>query len=112
MGAACSGRRGRASMGAIGGRGWAHTFGCGAAVVAMIALAGGGCGQPKFPSCDNDEHCKADGHDGQKRVCVNHVCVDCRADDACAAGKTCQAGTCTPVPGYCDETAKCPSGED
>lgn len=75
--------------------------------VVLAASAGGGCGGPKYPSCDDDEQCNADGHKG---VCVDHKCVACRDDAGCGAGKVCKAGACEPVPGYCDETTTCPGG--
>jgi OmpA family len=79
-----------------------------AAFAAIVAIAGAGCASPKFPLCDNDDHCNADGHKG---VCVNHTCVDCRNDAACGSGKSCVAGACTPVAGFCDEKTLCPSGQ-
>jgi len=66
-----------------------------------------GCGGPKYPSCDNDESCNADGHKG---VCLNGKCVDCRDDASCGAGKECRGGTCAPVQGYCDDKSPCPGG--
>jgi peptidoglycan-associated lipoprotein len=78
------------------------------------ALAGGlalalavACGGPKFPSCDNDENCNTEGHHG---VCVDHKCVECRNDEQCGAGKSCQSGTCTPIEGYCDDSHPCENG--
>jgi peptidoglycan-associated lipoprotein len=82
------------------------------AKLAFFALLGVvlavGCGGPKYPSCDSDEHCNADGHHG---VCVNHTCVECRSDDACPKGKSCSKdGVCTDIPGYCDDSHACSGG--
>jgi peptidoglycan-associated lipoprotein len=70
----------------------------------LIAVA---CGGPKYPTCDTDEHCNADGHKG---VCVDHKCVACRDDAACAKGETCRAGLCAKREGFCDEKNPCPGG--
>lgn len=75
--------------------------------VFLVAVAGTGCGGPKYPLCDNDEGCNADGHTG---VCVAGKCVECRDDKTCGAGKTCQAGGCIDIPGFCDKTHACPDG--
>lgn len=69
-----------------------------------LALA---CGGPKYPNCENDEHCNSDGHTG---VCVNGTCVECRDDAGCGHGKECQAGRCAAVEGFCDEKSPCPGG--
>jgi peptidoglycan-associated lipoprotein len=76
-------------------------------VIGAIALVGLGCGSPKWPNCDNDEHCNADGHKG---VCMNGKCVDCRTDANCGAGKECKSGQCMQVVGYCDDRTVCPGG--
>lgn len=92
-----------------------------------VALACGGlafalaCGGPKYPSCENDEHCNSDGHQG---VCVNGKCVSCRDDSGCGAGKECRAGTCEakrepneskvvsrPPPRECGDDMPCPQGQ-
>ena len=77
---------------------------------------------PKFPSCDNDDQCNADGHKG---FCVERKCVECREDadgvsatesrggphqSVCGAGKTCASGACVDIPGWCDDTHPCASG--
>ena len=72
-----------------------------------IAFSVGACDGPKYPTCDNDEHCTADGHHG---VCVNHRCVACRDDGACGTGRQCQAGQCTDAAGYCDSSRPCAAG--
>ena len=74
---------------------------------ALAGVAGTGCGGLKYPLCDKDEACTADGHTG---VCVDGKCVECRDDKTCGAGKTCQSGGCTDIPNYCDPTHACPDG--
>src|SRR5487761_2528053 len=71
----------------------------------LAATTGTGCGGLKYPLCENDEGCNADGHSG---VCVAGKCVECRDDKTCGAGKTCQAGGCADIPGYCDKAHACP----
>ncbi|MGO9714704.1 MAG: OmpA family protein [Polyangiaceae bacterium] len=78
-----------------------------ASLFALTGLAGAGCGGPKYPLCDNDEGCTQDGHTG---VCVAGKCVECRDDKGCGAGKSCQSGGCTDIPGFCDPTHACPDG--
>lgn len=73
-----------------------------------VALATGGCGGPKFPNCDNDQHCTTDGHSG---VCVAGRCVECRDSAACGAGRECTAGSCVAIEGYCDEARGCAAGQ-
>lgn len=81
----------------------------GALVVGIAAVLGFGCNKAKYPSCDHDDQCNADGHKG---VCVNHNCVQCRDDAACAPGQLCQAGACEAIPGYCDSSQPCPEGSE
>jgi len=66
-----------------------------------------GCSGPKWPNCDNDDACNADGHKG---VCLNGKCVDCRDDKACSTGQKCESGQCVAIVGYCDEKTVCPGG--
>src|SRR5688572_24126664 len=47
------------------------------ALAVASAIGTGGCGGPKYPSCDDDTNCNAEGHRG---VCVDHKCVACRDD--------------------------------
>jgi hypothetical protein len=80
--------------------------------VALFALFGAalavGCGGPKYPSCDSDEDCNAEGHHG---VCVNHTCVECRSSDACKKGQECSKnGQCTDIADYCDDSHACEGG--
>ena len=65
--------------------------------------------RPLIPPCDNDANCNADGH--YTGVCLNGHCVECRDDKTCAAGKTCVAGACTEIPGYCDAAHACAAGQ-
>ena len=74
---------------------------------ALAGVSGAGCGGLKYPLCDNDEACTADGHTG---VCVSGKCVECRDDKTCGAGKTCESGGCTDIPNYCDKTRPCAEG--
>ncbi len=80
---------------------------CVAWLVLVLVCLAAGCGDPKWPNCTNDQNCNVEGHKG---VCLNGKCVDCRDDKACGAGKQCNAGTCTPVPGFCDDKTPCPGG--
>jgi peptidoglycan-associated lipoprotein len=73
--------------------------------VALAALIA--CGGPKYPTCENDEHCNADGHKG---VCVDRKCVACRDDSLCPSGQVCKLGSCVRAQGYCDDTTVCPGG--
>lgn len=66
-----------------------------------------GCGGPKWPNCENDDHCNTNGHKG---VCLDGKCVECRDDSTCAAGTKCESGQCAPIAGYCDEKSPCPGG--
>ncbi len=81
-----------------------NRVGVSAGAVLLLIVA---CGGPKYPTCDTDEHCNADGHKG---VCVDHKCVACRDDSGCAAGEACRAGRCERREGYCDEKSPCPGG--
>lgn len=77
--------------------------------LAVVALTAAGCGKPRYPLCENDDHCNDDGHKG---VCVNGTCVECRTNDQCGTGKQCRAGACVARAGYCDDDTPCPSGFD
>lgn len=72
-----------------------------------VTCVAAGCGGPKYPSCDNDENCTAEGHKG---VCVNHSCVECRDDKACGTGKSCKAGACEAIIDFCDDSHACVGG--
>jgi peptidoglycan-associated lipoprotein len=39
-------------------------------------------------------------------------CVECRDDKGCGAGRACQAGGCTDIPGYCDPNRPCAGGAE
>ena len=68
----------------------------------LLFLAG--C-PPKYPKCDNDEHCK------EKEYCVKGLCQQCRDTKDCPAGQMCNKGRCDPIPGYCESSAQCPAGQ-
>lgn len=69
--------------------------------LSAIAVA---CGGAKYPSCDDDDGCNADGHKG---VCVDGKCVACRDDAGCKNGEKCALGQCVAVADYCDDTHAC-----
>ena len=62
------------------------------------------CG-PKYPSCDNDDHCK------DKEFCVNKQCQQCRTNGDCGQGNECNAGRCDPIDGYCVSDGSCGPGQ-
>ena len=76
--------------------------------VLAVSLAIGGiavaCGGAKYPNCDNDEGCNAEGHKG---VCVDGKCVACRDNAGCATGQQCKLGQCTAIEDYCDDSHPC-----
>lgn len=78
-----------------------------------ILLAGSlallaGCG-PKYPNCENDEHCKA-----KNEVCVQGLCKACRDDSQCGKSDACRicntSNTCTRRNNCCTSDADCPGG--
>jgi len=81
------------------------------AVTAMLMLAA--CG-PKYPDCENDEHCT--DHD---QVCVDKLCRDCRSSAQCAdrgpcafcgPEYTCETPTGTPGD-CCSSNLDCKQGK-
>jgi peptidoglycan-associated lipoprotein len=71
------------------------------AVVTGLSLAG--CAPDvQYPTCETDEHCKANA-DGESIVeyCVNQQCQQCRDDSHCEQGETCASGRC-------EESSECP----
>jgi len=78
--------------------------------ILAFALAGAfafmlGCG-PKYPNCDNDEHCKE-----HNEVCVDNLCKQCRDDGQCNSADPCGAclgNNCGRRPGCCTSDADCP----
>ncbi len=88
-----------------------------AVLFAILALVGMvialGCGGPKYPSCDNDDHCNAEGLPAAHgRFCINHICQQCRSTKDCEAGQSCNAGACEAIKGYCDDSHACEGGGD
>jgi peptidoglycan-associated lipoprotein len=76
-----------------------------AAVAVALTLAGSGC-TPDYPSCETDKDCHAQEH------CVNNKCQQCRDANDCPAGNSCNAGKCSPIPGYCRSKADCPANQE
>ncbi len=75
---------------------------------ASLILAVVACGSdPKYPKCENDEHCQLDG---KKGLCLKGTCVECRSDANCRSGFQCIQGKCEGA-AYCDERAPCPGGK-
>ncbi len=64
------------------------------AAVAIIGLAFmfTGC-RPKYPLCENDDHCAE-----YKEVCVDKKCQQCRDDSNCPEGQICEENRCVPKP--------------
>jgi len=89
--------------------GRAFGLGAGLALVALClaSLAVGACGGPRYPSCDNDEQCNADGHKG---VCMVHLCTQCRDNTQCAKGQECQSGACAAIASWCEDDKGCEGG--
>lgn len=78
----------------------------------LVSAIGSGCGGPKYPSCDADGECNADGKHQETRVCVDHKCVECRDDGGCGdtPRRVCKAGRCETREGFCDDKSTCPNG--
>jgi peptidoglycan-associated lipoprotein len=75
-------------------------------IVGGAAIVFGGCG-PKYPKCENDEHCQEKGE-----FCVNGLCQQCRDNSQCSGpGMVCASGKCERKPGYCDDTIACPGNQ-
>lgn len=74
-----------------------------APAVAVLSLSLMGC-PPKYPKCDNDEHCKE-----HNEVCVNGTCQECGKDQDCKAGFVCRNAKCTPKP-ECEADTDCQVG--
>jgi len=73
-----------------------------ASVVALFTFAG--C-KPKYPNCENDDHCKDKGE-----VCVNKQCQECRDDTQCLAKYPEEKREC--VSGRCDVKPECRLDDD
>lgn len=75
-------------------------------VLGGAALSFAGCG-PKYPKCENDEHCQEKGE-----FCVNGLCQQCRDNSQCTGpGQICASGKCERKPGYCDASIACPGNQ-
>ena len=83
-----------------------------AALALVVGAGGGGCGGPKYPSCDDDGQCSADGKHPDSKFCVDHKCVQCRDDGACGETprRVCRSGRCEAREGFCDDKSPCPGG--
>jgi peptidoglycan-associated lipoprotein len=78
------------------------------AVLTVMVLAGSfsaGC-KPDYPSCETDKDCK------EKEFCVANKCQQCRDSNDCPPGNSCNAGKCSPIPGYCRSKADCPANQE
>ncbi|MGM0578523.1 MAG: OmpA family protein [Myxococcota bacterium] len=79
------------------------TIGAGALGLLLVA-----CG-PKYPNCDNDEHCES-----HNQVCVDGQCRDCRDDSQCNQVDPCMECTadyvCARKAGCCKSDLDCPGG--
>jgi peptidoglycan-associated lipoprotein len=82
-----------------------------AVAIAAVAFLAVGCG-PKYPNCENEEHCKEHGEH-----CVDKLCRECGSNDHCVAKtgdacKICSANnTCVKEPGCCKSDMDCPGGK-
>lgn len=75
------------------------------ATVALSACSLTAC-TPTYPKCENDDHCKTDGHN---EVCINGQCQECGKDADCKAGFVCKANKCAPKP-ECTADGDCQAG--
>ncbi len=75
-----------------------------AMVFCCLALVA--CGKPKYPACENDDHCK-----DKSEFCVNKQCQQCRNDKDCKDGKVCKAGRCEAKSTACTDDTQCPTGQ-
>ena len=75
-----------------------------AMVFCCLALVA--CGKPKYPACENDDHCK-----DKNEFCVNKQCQQCRNDKDCKDGKVCKAGRCEAKSSGCTDDTQCPTGQ-
>lgn len=72
----------------------------------VLALAVIGC-TPDYPSCETDKNCAA-----KKEFCVAGKCQQCRSSTDCQEGFACASGRCDKIPGYCQNRAACPAGQE
>ncbi len=77
-------------------------------VLAMfLALGGGaaGCsGDPDYPVCRNDAHCR---RNGRREFCVNGRCQQCRNTSDCGENMTCLRNRCVEGLNACDGDNDC-----
>jgi len=59
---------------------------------------------PKYPKCDNDDHCK------EGEFCVNGMCQQCKTSEDCPKGQVCNQGRCEADKDYCETSDDCPNG--
>jgi peptidoglycan-associated lipoprotein len=71
-----------------------------------FVLVLGACNPPKYPACENDDHCK-----DKKEFCVNKLCQQCRDSKDCKPGESCKAGRCEPNKTACTDDTQCPDGQ-
>ncbi len=67
---------------------------------ALLALSS--CG-PKYPQCEQDEHCAE-----HNEVCVQGQCQECGMDQHCKDGFICRENACVPKP-ECEANSDCGS---
>ncbi len=72
------------------------------ALGSLIILAG--C-PPKYPKCENDEHCQTG------EFCVNGLCQQCREHKDCPDGQMCNGGRCESKKGFCVNSTDCADGQ-
>jgi peptidoglycan-associated lipoprotein len=80
-----------------------HLLGC---FVIGVAVLGAAACTPTYPACDTDDNCKA-----HKEFCINKKCQQCRNDNDCGEGQSCNQGRCAPVSGYCKDASQCEAGQ-
>jgi len=76
-----------------------------ASVAIVLGLALTGC-KAKYPACEADRDCK------DKEFCVDRKCQQCRNNWDCGHGFACNAGSCSPISGYCHDRSECPGGQE
>jgi peptidoglycan-associated lipoprotein len=74
-------------------------------LIGSFALVVTACGDPEYPNCENDKHCK------KGEFCVNKKCQQCRNNADCGEGKQCNGGRCEGIPGWCKTKDDCEKGQ-